>query len=506
MAEVREVPSSELESDEDVVALYGPKPLPGTGRGGIKGQQRKLIEAETGCKVATRKRDGWECRMLTIAGPAEKLQRAKQMATAFILESQQGISQEDEVETPGADDDPVNTVKTAPTTSSKAARRKRKRANQKARENAQDMEDANAMQQNRSLARPPMFPPPGLAQMHGLPMQMGCPQYPMFMGTGEHPMMPMMPVPLGYRMVKIEKEIQIEKKIKPERDIKTEVKGENLKKDKLLYIEPRPKQVAVKTEKLQIPQHLRKDPKFAPCGHDDALLEGREEVDVVSIVDSDEEDDAADDAPLAGVPKARLTANPAASSHSSRLALSIQTINVYSVGWHHHGCKWQRTIDDLMPELIDRLHVRYRSLEDIHIFMDCRKFYQRPPGTGHVGTNEKDIYQFVTNQHFEPWLRAVKEHVESHEADREPFGADGRTLGIICACRAGRNRSVAAKTVLNYILSSSGYKTNSDSGHLSKCGWGSTRWPLCSTCGGCTTDTEWKHKSLANAFRIWNDI
>ena len=63
------VDSSDLsESDSEVTALYGPKPLPGTGTGTLNAHQRELIRNETGCSAAVRKRDGWPCRQLTISG------------------------------------------------------------------------------------------------------------------------------------------------------------------------------------------------------------------------------------------------------------------------------------------------------------------------------------------------------------------------------------------------------------------------------------------------------
>ena len=132
-AAAEEVHSSDLSADETVEALYGPKSLPGNGKGTITAAQRKVIKDTTGCSAAVRKRDGWECRKLTVHGKTTSLQSAKMMAHAFILESQKHEVDEPE-DTPGADGDPDNTQATAVLPGSKAARRKRKREYRKARE------------------------------------------------------------------------------------------------------------------------------------------------------------------------------------------------------------------------------------------------------------------------------------------------------------------------------------------------------------------------------------
>ncbi len=51
----------------------------------------------------------------------------------------------------------------------------------------------------------------------------------------------------------------------------------------------------------------------------------------------------------------------------------------------------------------------------MEVVVDCRKFYQPPPGTGHVGTYDKDVELFVESKHFEPWLKVVKEETEKIE-------------------------------------------------------------------------------------------
>ena len=173
-----EVSSSDLEEDE-VEALYGPKPLPGSGKGTITGAQRKVILSGTGCSAAVRKREGWDCRKLTIVGPAASLNAAKMMAHAFILESQQ---QHDvpEFDTPGSENDRYTTKHTSQDPKSKAARRKRKRENRKRRERALEAADTASSSSGLQPLAPWM--------VHG---------YPAPMHAHGHPAFSMRP-PMGY--------------------------------------------------------------------------------------------------------------------------------------------------------------------------------------------------------------------------------------------------------------------------------------------------------------------
>jgi hypothetical protein len=169
----------ELSSDEDeeeIKALYGPQALPGNGKGLVTAEQRKLIIAHTECSAATRKRDGWPCRMLTVWGPSQNLAKAKNMALAFITESQ--LRNAPEEDTPGAEDDPTSSQRTAPDPKSKAASRKRKRDNRKRREAEGNSQQPIAQPQQMM----PMGFPPGMA--------MGC-----------HPGLGFGPQPFGWGMM-----------------------------------------------------------------------------------------------------------------------------------------------------------------------------------------------------------------------------------------------------------------------------------------------------------------
>ena len=70
-------------SDAAVAAHMGPTPVTGT----ITAAQRQTILQETQCSAAARARSQWGARMLTITGPAPKLDDAHRMALRFIEEN-----------------------------------------------------------------------------------------------------------------------------------------------------------------------------------------------------------------------------------------------------------------------------------------------------------------------------------------------------------------------------------------------------------------------------------
>ena len=64
----------------------GPWRLPGNGHGTLTAQQRAEIKAATGCSAATRKRKGRNARTLSICGPVDGQEAARDMAEGFILD------------------------------------------------------------------------------------------------------------------------------------------------------------------------------------------------------------------------------------------------------------------------------------------------------------------------------------------------------------------------------------------------------------------------------------
>jgi hypothetical protein len=299
--------------------------------------------------------------------------------------------------------------------------------------------------------------------------------------------------------------------------IKTEVKKETLiKVDPIIGSTPK-NMPHKKAHMSQPPVRIKIEQPFPPRAPpaskmsfvpslvgDGDLLEAHVEVSVLNVFDSDEEEFCAgEDVQLSAI---NSRSGIASSSSNKETPLSVDRINVYSCGWSHQGCAWKRRIEELIPELSHRLSVRYKRLEYLDLFMDCKKFYQAPPYSGHIGSHELELNDFVYNHHFEPWLRVVKAEVMKLETHGDGGERRDRTLAIICVCKAGRNRSVSGKTVLNYIFDKAGYKTNPDIGHLSKSGWSSARHRVCSDCVGCVSETAWKAATLRYAFRMYNCI
>jgi hypothetical protein len=73
---------------DSVSVQAGPFPLPGNGYAAITHTDRQLVLDATGVSIAVRKRPTWSARMLTLTGPASKIDAAKSMAEALILRSQ----------------------------------------------------------------------------------------------------------------------------------------------------------------------------------------------------------------------------------------------------------------------------------------------------------------------------------------------------------------------------------------------------------------------------------
>ena len=61
-------------------------PLPGTGHGTLTAPQRHIIMEATHCSAATRKRSGRSARTLSICGPVDGQEAARDMAEGFILD------------------------------------------------------------------------------------------------------------------------------------------------------------------------------------------------------------------------------------------------------------------------------------------------------------------------------------------------------------------------------------------------------------------------------------
>ena len=268
-----ELSSDEFEDDEEdpLVAIYGPAKIPGTGRGIIKACQRELIEGATGCRAATRKRDGWESRMLTISGPPMKIQTAKAMAVAFLLENQKNDVPEGD--TPGSEADPQSTPKQAQIPKSNAERRKRKRENRKKRENEQRAAETLAFQQHRQAMAQQQ-------QLHQWQMMMGYAMPPMPPPGLAAPAFSM--VPPGYTLVKNEPGMPTMKK-----EVKKEKEWQPKKMPKAT---PFAGAVPVKIERQMppLPENLRPTTHWVTVdGDDDGILEERTDLALLEVVRSD---------------------------------------------------------------------------------------------------------------------------------------------------------------------------------------------------------------------------
>ena len=148
---------------------------------------------------------------------------------------------------------------------------------------------------------------------------------------------------------------------------------------------------------------------------------------------------------------------------------------------------------------------RFRRL-DTDMLVDTKRMHEDPPFFGHCGLFDWDIHRFVYHKNFKRWLGDVREFIDGVENDIFEKGIDKRVVNLVCVCKAGRNRSVSAKYVLNQIFESLGYATNHDDGHLSKGGWPQIENGICYTCERCTTQTELKSRAILKAYRTWQEV
>ena len=184
---------------------------------------------------------------------------------------------------------------------------------------------------------------------------------------------------------------------------------------------------------------------------------------------------------------------------------TVTKISTFSVGWFAQGCR-RDDIDGLVNQLENRLRFRFKKLPHMNFWIDASCMYQPPPWSGHIGSHEAEISNFVGHRRFKPWLTEVRDFLDNKEAElAETVGAYQDSLNIVVICRAGRNRSVSGKMVLDFIFSSLGYTTKPD-GYLSKAGWHSCNHDICSTCPSCIDMTPLKKTSLIEAFRIWSGL
>ena len=96
---------SSFDSTHNDIVFYGPKKLLGTGWGGLEALARKLIWDQTACLAATRMGAGSSPK-LTLCGPRQNMEQAKELAKIYINVSQQGgRCQHYLPDTPGSDHD-----------------------------------------------------------------------------------------------------------------------------------------------------------------------------------------------------------------------------------------------------------------------------------------------------------------------------------------------------------------------------------------------------------------
>ena len=245
-------------------------------------------------------------------------------------------------------------------------------------------------------------------------------------------------------------------------------------------------------KKRPLPQHIKKVPlkiqgkgmAFRPAQEDDpdVMVEALPDPICLNVEsDDDEADEPEDDGSLiAQVPRPVERSAP-----SDGVERRLQNVLIYAVGWQQQGCSHSTDMDGYAVQLDERFAIRYKKLLPIQYYINCHKF--RCEESGHVGLFDGDVKSFVDHWHFKDWLRNVKLMFDTAEGE---LGEDEDTIKFVMVCKAGRNRSVAAKVVLNYLFGWLGYDTNDHKGLLSKPSWTRGTKQKCYTCDRCTEQTD----------------
>jgi hypothetical protein len=492
------VSSSDLESDEEGVVLYGPRPLPGNGRGSITGQQREIIMEATQCSAAVRKRAGWATQMLTVSGPLKNLNKAKTMALTFILQTQAEGCGDECAETPGAEADPASTIRMEQKADSKKARQKRKKQARRGREKEKAQQRLNLMQ---------MHPMPMMGLMPGMcATQMPFPMMQPMMQQGvQMPMwrmhMPMLPTPIKTEQLTVAPHVKKETGVAA-----TPVKQETEAMKKQTGATPVKKEVKTETgaqpkkgpwkKKLELECNRTAFQRVQESDGD--LLEQARPAPIKITIESDDEVEPFEDNGPAVV---RVPKQVKRSAPTENVEARLNKILVYAVGWQEHGCAHSKDINGYVEQLQEIFRWRYKNLLPIRYYMNCHKF--RGQESGHVGLFDEDVANLVNHHHFKPWLRAVKGILADIQND---LAGDEHTIRLVMVCKAGRNRSVAAKVVLDYLFDWLGYRTNDKNGFLSKSSWTRTKKTFCFTCRGCTEMTWKKERACWSACQLWTSL
>ena len=441
---------------------FGPSAFPGNGSGTIKQQEIRLILEHTGCKARVRHS---EPKKLFIHGPAVSIDRAKAMAEAFILASQQSLGAElvsDDVDDGFADRWPMPFPP-----------------------------NPRANVAGIPLGPPPPPPPCSTPMLPGQwppmwPWMMRFPNVPMHApsypppGSAMVPPFPMMAPgggssapsfgspPNGPATKRVKKEDEIKMKAEMKDVMKKEMKQE-------VKVE---KEVAVKI--------------VIGDGADEWQEVGKKAVPVIEVDDDDWDEDATD---------AHLETFP---EHSPPRPLPKLTpahkcvekkVYLYSLGWQGLGMQYLKNNRSALPSLWRQFEFNFKSKRCPDVFVDCRAFHWPRGPKGHTGLHRVAVQQVSDNPLFFTWLQKFHATVATWDFQR-PL-----TAGMIC--RAGINRSVSGTAILAAILDHAGYTVVVE--HLAEASW--RQRGICpGTCSYCSDSSLQRTEAYKYGSYCWDSM
>ena len=155
----------------------------------------------------------------------------------------------------------------------------------------------------------------------------------------------------------------------------------------------------------------------------------------------------------------------------------------------------------LVRHEIGRIFCKHVGSCKLHI-IPCTQFndpYGRQFGK-HIGEHSAMISGLVFDHEFNSWLGSVKRMVLAELARKDD-------ILVVCVCKRGRHRSVAAARILTHVFATCGVgEVSQFPRHLARKSW----WNgICTDCESCAVGQVMnpeKRRSLAHAVLQWRQL
>lgn len=502
--------------DGGLIVKAGPFDLPNHGRDGtLTWSQRQKILEITGVSAAVRDRKNTHGRRhLTLSGPIGGIQKAKDMAMAFVVASQQAGTPF--APTAGCEGDWQASLRQMPASSSW-------------------MPGQASSSWQTVPAMPTMVPQQ--AMMNSMLMQQLQLWQNMQQQQQQHPMVSMqqqmqnpnmfaqpMYVVVG-NAAGAHRPLSSEKHSDREEDDGSESDADESEDEEEEPEEEEPKEVPQKQAAKD--RKSKGDPKMPAAKGDKLKAVPKKQAAKEEKTKAVPKKQAAKDEkakamsrvprPPAGEPPARLLRSPSPACHTQLRELTLhrvrepcnkkqrlvsargeeKTVKIITSGWKHQGCEWSYDFAELMQGpngMFKRLAARGLPSPDIAV--DCRPLKRTDLPTWiltHTGYHREILEQVVHHTLFSKTMQSVVDDIQDAMHDHTNI------MVVLAVCTGGSHRSVAFALVLQSILQRLNLKATLR--HLSEATW-KTRG-LCQGCPDCRENDE-KQRMFDEAFDAVN--